>query len=302
MRFLVVGAGVIGQVYAGRLHAAGHDVLLLARAPQARALAERGVLLAEGDRTVAHLVRAATDPPIGAEYDYALLAVRHDQLGAALAVAWRAGSRHTATLCNITTGAGQLQDSGRVVLAFPGVGGRTDPDGAVHYAHVRQQPTTLATGDASTALAAALRGAGFPVALERDMPAWLTTHAVFIAGVSAAILLHGGDSAALGADRIAAARMVRAIGQGFRALRRSGIRPAPGPLRAIFTTVPGAFAVPYWQRQLAGPVGIDTIAPHARATWNTELPVIAQEIRSLIGAEAPEFIALLTEAGLLTAH
>jgi len=33
MRFLVVGAGV-GQVYAGRLHGAGHDVTLLARGSQ----------------------------------------------------------------------------------------------------------------------------------------------------------------------------------------------------------------------------------------------------------------------------
>jgi 2-dehydropantoate 2-reductase len=299
MRFLVVGAGVVGQVYAGRLHQAGHDVTLLARPRRASVLAEDGIRLAVHGRTSVHRVAVATEAPAGHGFDYAVLAVAQEQLGAALEEAWAAGAQRAVTMSNIPVGAQRLQDDPRVTLGFPGIGGRIGKDAVAHYAQVRQQPTTLAHGAGAAALSDALSGAGFPVVIERDMPAWLAAHAVFIAGISAAILLYDGDSAALGADRAATRRMVRAVGQGFRALRDTGTRPEPAPLRTIFTTVPRVFSVPYWQHQMAGPVGTETIAPHAQATRHTELPVIAGHVRDRVGAHAPDLVALLTDAQLL---
>jgi len=134
------------------------------------------------------------------------------------------------------------------------------------------------------------------------MPSWLSMHAVFIAGASAAILLYGGDSAALAADRSGTARVVRAVGAGFRALRRAGVQPQPRPLRAIFTIVPRTFSVPYWQHQTARAIGVETIAPHARATQHDELPAIAAQVEELIGAQAPALMELLSAGHLLRAH
>ena len=45
MRVLIVGAGVIGSVYAGRLLAAGHAVTLCARADRFAELKESGLVL-----------------------------------------------------------------------------------------------------------------------------------------------------------------------------------------------------------------------------------------------------------------
>ena len=54
MRILVVGAGVIGSVYAGKLSTAGHEVVLLARGRRLADLQGSGLILEEaqsGKRT-----------------------------------------------------------------------------------------------------------------------------------------------------------------------------------------------------------------------------------------------------------
>lgn len=301
MRVLVIGAGVIGQVYAGRLAAAGQDVTVLARGDRARTLREHGIQMTTRAGTQTHRVVVATTAPPSGDYDWTIVACRFDQLDSVLPIAMAVRARQVVTLCNVPEGTDRLlaqAGSGRVVLGFPGIGGGIDA-GVVHYTEVRQQRTTIGTaGGAERPLADALRAAGFPVALVDDMPAWLTTHAIFIAGVGAAILLHGGDSGALGRDRAATMRMVRAVGEGFSALRHQGVRPVPAPLRTIFTTVPRAFAVPYWQRQLRGPTGTETIARHVRATRHSELPALAAAVRDMVGPSAPHLDALLHDAGL----
>ena len=55
MRILVLGAGVIGSVYAGKLLQAGHEVVLLARGPRLVDLQTHGLILEDaqsGDRSV----------------------------------------------------------------------------------------------------------------------------------------------------------------------------------------------------------------------------------------------------------
>jgi 2-dehydropantoate 2-reductase len=78
MRFVVFGAGAIGGVLGARLHAAGHDVVLIARGPHLDAIRERGlrVLDPSGDHTFR--IPAVADPrelALGAD-DVVLLAVK----------------------------------------------------------------------------------------------------------------------------------------------------------------------------------------------------------------------------------
>jgi 2-dehydropantoate 2-reductase len=57
-RILVIGAGVIGSVYAARLQAAGYPVTLLARGQHATALRASGLVLEDastGQSTTSHL-------------------------------------------------------------------------------------------------------------------------------------------------------------------------------------------------------------------------------------------------------
>src|SRR5699024_2297663 len=109
---------------------------------------------------------------------------------------------------------------------------------------------------------AALRRADFAVDVEPQMGAWLSTHAAFIVGLGAGILHAGGRSEDVARDRRATARVVRAIGDAFRALDACGQPPTPAALRTIFSPWMRLIAVPYWRRQLAGTVGTVSIAPH----------------------------------------
>lgn len=93
MRFLVVGAGVIGQVYAGRLHEAGHEVTLLARPAQVADLVALGVRLETEGRLTKHRVSVRNQTPMETDFDYAFLAVRDEQSAAGLEAARQAGAR-----------------------------------------------------------------------------------------------------------------------------------------------------------------------------------------------------------------
>ena len=82
MRILVVGAGVIGSVYAGRLLEAGHSVTLCARGPRLAELRERGLVLEDAStrRRVHYEVTAVATPDSSMPCDVVLVAVRRDQM------------------------------------------------------------------------------------------------------------------------------------------------------------------------------------------------------------------------------
>jgi 2-dehydropantoate 2-reductase len=287
---LIYGAGVIGQIYGGRLQLAGHDVTQLARG-QAAALATGGVTL-ERDHEVHHVIpRVVTSIPHDAGFDVVLVTVRRDHLAEVLPGLSALTANRIVFMLNAGVDLEGIRDQvgrDRTVYAFPGVGGRRLDDGAIRYFEIPQQKTTVEHRHGAEApVVELLRSAGFAVDLQADMAAWLQTHVVFITAVSAAVLAAGGDSAALAADRGRVADMVRAVGEGLRALQRRGVTITPPALRLIFTVVPRFLAVSYWQRQLRGPVGTLAIGPHVRASRETELPVMGADVRRLIAGHGP---------------
>ncbi len=62
MRFVIYGAGGIGGVVGGRLHQAGHDVVLVARGDHLVALREHGLTLRSPDESVVLPIPAAAHP------------------------------------------------------------------------------------------------------------------------------------------------------------------------------------------------------------------------------------------------
>ncbi|MBD2844412.1 2-dehydropantoate 2-reductase [Paenibacillus sp. IB182496] len=101
-RFVVVGAGAIGMLYAARLAAAGLETELWARSrAQAAQLDARGIELIdrEGSREIAIPARAATDAP-GAPADVVLLTVKQPDIDDALiSTVMRAGRPGALLLC-----------------------------------------------------------------------------------------------------------------------------------------------------------------------------------------------------------
>jgi 2-dehydropantoate 2-reductase len=310
-RILVIGAGVIGSVYAARLMAAGYSVTLLARGRHAADLRTNGLLLedaATGQSGTSH-VRIVESLAPDDVYDLALVCVRLDQVAKILPAL--AANQHIPLLVfllNNPTGTQPLVEqlgSQRVVLGFPGIGG-TREGTRVRYVRIRQQPTTLGEVDGRITprlrqLAAVLAQAGFPTAFSRSMDGWLKTHAVFVSCISAALALEGGDSVRLGQNRVMVAQMVSAIREGFTALQSLGVRVTPFNLQLLFRWMPRWFAIRYWQRALQTEVGTLAIAPHANAA-REEMGQVAGEILAFLEPSPipvptlERLLAALTEA------
>ena len=211
LRILVIGAGVIGSVYAARLQAADYPVTLLARWQHAADLRASGLLLEDvstGQCATSH-VRIVDSLAPDDVYDLALVCVRLDQVAATLPdLAANQQIPLVVFLLNNPTGTKLLVEqlgSQRVVLGFPGMGG-TREGTRVRYVRIRQQPTTLGEVDGRITprlrrLSAMLERAGFPTSLSHSMDGWLKTHAVFVSSISAALALEEGDSVRLAQNR-----------------------------------------------------------------------------------------------------
>jgi 2-dehydropantoate 2-reductase len=292
-RILVIGAGVIGSVYAARLQEAGETVTLLARGQHAADLRTNGIILED-----AYTGQSSTSPVRIVEslapddtFDLALVCVRLDQVAATLPdLADSNQIPLVVFLLNNPTGTKPLVEqlsSQRVVLGFPGIGGTRERT-RVRYVRIRQQPTTLGEVDGQITprlrqLAAMLERAGFPTAFSHNMNGWLKTHAVFVSSISAALALEGGDSLRLGQNSARVTLMVSAIREGFAALQSLDISVTPFNLKLIFSWMPRWFAVRYWQNTLQTSVGSLAIAPHANAARD-EMGLVARQVLELLQA------------------
>jgi 2-dehydropantoate 2-reductase len=291
MNVLICGAGVIGQIYGGRLAQAGHQVTLLARGHQARSLAAHPLTLRKDGESTQVRLPVVTALPLDTGFDLVLVTVRRDQVDALAPQFARVVAERIVFLLNQPVDLERLRAAAgpdRTFFGFPGVAGYRSAEATVTYIEVPQQKTTIERrAGREQPVVELLRGAGFTVDVSDDMAGWLATHAVFMTAIGTAVVDAGGDSAVLAADRARVAETVTAVGEGFRALVRRGLTVTPTPLRLIFTLVPRFIAVPYWQRQLRGPVGTVAIAPHMRATWDTELPVLRADVRELVAGYGP---------------
>lgn len=306
MRVLVFGAGVIGRIYAARLMAVGHSVQVIARGESAQQLRQHGICLhpsGQQDRAAT----AAVFPTIvegvheAEPADVAFVAIRRDHLEAALLPIAAIQADIVVSLINLPTGLATLTEAvgvRRFVPAFPGVAGKIGQGGVVDYLELAQQPTTIgstrsASEDKAEAVSTLLQSAGFRTTLTDDMPAWLRTHAVFIAAFESALAARSGDAEALASDSQAVRELVLAVREAFAVLARHGTRITPTSLRIIFQRMPLWFAARYWGRQLGGYLGKLGLAPHAMATRFSELPRLQQDVREILGAgSAPRLESL----------
>jgi 2-dehydropantoate 2-reductase len=313
MKILIYGAGVIGQVYAARLHEAGHNVTVLARHQTLETLARDGITLvnrAEVNRAGTNGAgpsRVDVTGEVGPDssFELALVTVRRDQVDEILPALAGLQASHVVMMQNNSlelASVGDIVGRDRTLFGFPGVGGYRRDDGAIEYIEIPQQPTTLGRQQGREEIAeAAFKSAGFAVATTADMGGWLKTHGVFIAAMCASINSCGGDAVKLAADRERVATMISSAGEGFRALTRKGVAVQPRPLRMIFTVVPRVLAVRYWQGQLRGTVGTVALAPHSRITKDTELPVLYRDVQKVVAGlvPTPHLDKLLSLAQLL---
>ena len=140
----------------------------------------------------------------------------------------------------------------RVVLAFPGAAGSIE-GGVVRYTEVSEQPTAVESN--ARDVVSLFQESGFRVTCIADMDAWLRRHAVFVTAVAGALYEAGGDAGRLAANKEGAGMFILAVREGWSALDRRDVKPAPLALRAILCWVPLPYAVGYWRRFLGSPEG-----------------------------------------------
>jgi 2-dehydropantoate 2-reductase len=295
---LVVGAGVIGSVYAGRLAEAGHLVTLVARGGRLAQLEPSGLRLrCAGGSEIRPRVTVVDQIPRAAS-DLVLVAVRREQVAAAAKQVAGSVPRLVMLFGNF---AGMVNELGsvlgddRTLVGFPGIGGRIEPDGLVTYMPIDQQPTVVGTnrppGEQAKAIVACLRKAGFDTLEQPNIAGWLASHAALVVPMAVAIRAAGGQADAL-ADRSDLLHLaVRATSATYRAQRRRGELVVNRNLRLLYLVMPDWFATRYWSGALRGEFGELAFAAHTRHAWD-EMALLATWLRSTIADDAAAVVAL----------
>jgi 2-dehydropantoate 2-reductase len=272
MKILIYGAGVLGSLYAAPLQAAGHTVMLLARGQRLADLRAQGIVLEDartGQRTTTHVdvVEQLTPEDV---YDLIIVLMRKNQVDAILPAL--AANQHTPTILFMTNNASGAAayvaalGAERVLLGFPGASGvRAGAAVRVYVAPRRIQPTTIGELDGTItprlqAIAELFEQAGFPVAISRNVDAWLKTHVALVSPIANALYLAGGDNYRLAHTRDGLVLLIRAIREGLQVLRAHGIPITPPKYRALAGLLLGKrltarHRMPLaakWQRALAG--------------------------------------------------
>jgi 2-dehydropantoate 2-reductase len=281
MQVLLIGVGVVGTVCGAQLASAGHHVSVLSHGPRTDEVRRDGLACHAVDEAAPQRCVVAVVSDVTGTYDLVLVAVRADQIRAAMEpLRGLLGDPVLLVFGNNPGGTADLDSSlpGTIRLGFPGIGG-TMRNGVAEYMRIAQQPTTLEACDDPTiaAFAAALSHRGFDVTRTADMDGWLIYHAVFVTTIAAALYRHAGNPVALADDRPVMTLMCRAIEEGFRALKRNGVAGAPMNLRVLHHRALRPFAIRYWPRTMRSPTGEAIFAAHARHA-ETEMRTLSSQV------------------------
>lgn len=223
----VVGAGAVGQVFGGRLAAAGHRIFLVARADRVPAINEHGLRLRRHDGQEELIPVSGSAPALDSSkrWDYVLVAVRAEQLDEVLASLEHCGAHGRALV--ICTAIWGPQPSYRIrafeetLVLSPGIIAG-EVDGAIRYYLWRTAVGPLAgpLTAAAEELVVALRAAGVPTRVRKDVA---RSYATFLAAAlpwALAIEDNGFEPAALARDRTRCSLAGRAAHEALALIRK----------------------------------------------------------------------------------
>lgn len=291
MRILVIGAGVLGSLYAGRLAAAGNDITLLARGSRLTELQREPLRLlngADGTSIVPRLTVVGELEASGDAHETVLVMVRADQVEKLLPqLSAIPVGKLFIFMHNRAAGSAALSQAvgkDRFLRGFPGAGGIRDGN-TIQYRMIAEQPTTLGEPDGRLservqAIATLFARAGFSVTLSRRMEDWLKTHALFVTAIAGAIYRAQGSAGVLASQTDGVRTMVLGIRQGFKALSKAGVVIEPRKLAWLFG-LPAIIPELYWRTYLARPAAELIFAGHARAA-PVEMRTLVNELREVI--------------------
>ena len=246
MKVLVIGAGVLGSLYAGRLQASGHQVTLLARGERLEQIKTQGLVLVDHRTGIRTITKVPVVDQISQNdhYELVILLVRKNQLHDLIpTIASNKNIPSFLFMVNSASGFDeyfQVIGRERVLLGFPGAGGYRDPSGKVDYSILPAflQSTQIGEVDGSNTprlikIASLFRDFGFPTEIQKNMDAWLKTHVALVSPIANAIYLADGDVNRLAETRDGLIMLIRAIREGFHVLDHLAIPVVPGRLKIL---------------------------------------------------------------------
>jgi len=293
MKVLIIGAGVIGSLFAGRLQISGHEVVMLARGIRLEQIRTQGLVFEDQKTEIKNVLKVQVVDQINQNdhFELAIISVRKNQIHEIIP---------TLALCKnisnflfmINNALGfeeycQALGRERILFGFPGAGGKRSFDGTVTYRILPApiQATQIGEMDGSTTprlleIAAMLRNAGFPTNIQNNMDAWLKTHVALVSPIANAIYLAGGKANRLAETRDGLIMMIRAIREGFHVLHHLSIPIVPRKLKLIWF-VPESILIILLSILLKLPIAELILAQHARSARD-EMRQIALEFQQLI--------------------
>ena len=290
MKILFYGAGVIGSLYAAQCKESGQEVSILARGQRLADIRKYGIVLEDvntGNESTTWVNVVEQLNPEDA-YDLVVIMMPKNHIPEILPIL--AANRNTPNvlfMVNNVAGPDEMISvlgRKRVLFGFPGAGG-TRKGHVVRYRIVsaRQQPTTFGEIDGSTTarleqIAGVFKDAGFPVAINSQMDAWLKTHVAEVSPMANALFMAGGDNYRLARTRDAIVLMIRAIREGYKVLKELNIPIVPNRHK-ILKWIPEPVLVALMRRIFKSKQMADLIG-HAHAARN-EMKQIDGEFKIL---------------------
>lgn len=290
MRIAVLGPGGVGGLVATLLAAAGHDVVVLARASTAAHIAQHGLHLTSdrfGELTVHPQAAELLTGPIDAglvttkatSLVDALDRLPPDQVGGAVLLPLLNGVEHMALLRERYPSASVVAGAIRVVAA------RTAPGEVRHSGEM----AAVQVGPGGQDLAAALRGAGLDVATCPDEAGLLWDKMCFLAPVA---LLTTSAAAPLGAVRDQHGDELRSLVEEVaRVARADGAEADAGVVWSFTQDVPAAMTSSMQRDAAAGrPTELDAIGGavlRAAERHGVDVPVTRRIVEELRARAAP---------------
>ena len=194
MRILIYGAGVIGSLYAALLAEAGYDISIYARGKRLEVLKNNGLLYKKNQDLIKAETKILGEVSNDDIYDFVLLTVRENQLYEALTELKNNKSSTIVTMVNSLDSYKKWEDivgTGRILPAFPGVGGSINEDGILDASLTPRiiQPTTFAeiSGNETKRtkqFSKILRHAHIPYQKVMDMHMWQLCHLALVVPIA----------------------------------------------------------------------------------------------------------------------
>jgi 2-dehydropantoate 2-reductase len=295
-KILVIGAGVLGSLYAARLKQSEQDVTILARGQRLKEIMENGIELEDalsGRKDNVELPVVEKLKPDD-NYDLILVLVRKNQVPEILSIL-SLNQKTPDILFMVNNPSGYDEwisavGSMRLLLGFAGAGG-IKSGRLVRYKILSKllQPTTLGELDGSKSkrlkeLVHIFKSAGFPTVISANMDAWQKSHVAWISPLSNAIYKMKGDNLKLARNSDTLHQLIRAVNESFQVLHSAGIPITPLKIRML-SWIPEVLLnllLKFWMRTKHFKT---VIVEHAVAA-SDEMWQIADEFRVLIDSNA----------------